>query len=206
LGRLVQFVEQPADGFLQGGMNGLGGDLGQGFEDEAPFVHPGMRDGARRPMQGLPVEEQQVQVDGAGPPTFGPPAAEGMFGGQQQVEQSGWVEGGLHAGGGVEITALAGRTADRVSFVKTGEADRLDALSRAQQINGRLNDRLTVTQIGSQADICDMAHGKVLSGGVRMARDRMRLSGRYGAFDDSTRDRIMNTRVNAKSFLALELA
>ena len=105
----------------------VGGDLGEGGEDEAALVQGGVREGEVGGGEDLGDAlvagvEEEIEVDDAG--TFGwgvgAVAAHGVLDGEEGVEEVEGGEGGVEEGGGVEEAGLV-EVADGVGGVEAGD-------------------------------------------------------------------------------------
>ncbi len=101
-------VEELLDGEAGGGVEEVGGDLGEGLEDEAAEMEFGVREGEAVRLQSLAVVEEQVEVErawafeGSG----GAVAAQALLDVEEAVEEIEGQKGGLKEGGGVEEAGL----------------------------------------------------------------------------------------------------
>ena len=105
----------------------VGGDLGEGGEDEAALVQGGVGEGEVGGGEDLGDAlvagvEEEIEVDDAG--TFGwgvgAVAAHGVLDGQEGVKEVEGGEGGVEQGGGVEEAGLV-EVADGVGGVEAGD-------------------------------------------------------------------------------------
>ena len=155
--------QELVDAFAQHGVDGLRGDLGEGFQDEPALVQGGVRHveggAARADVPRVLIEhrlivEQQVEVEGACAPVlplrFGRPTGVTLDG-LKPLEQRGGRQSGGHDRGGVQVRPLPGRP-DRRGLV--GVAHRQQArLGHVTQRPGGLPQRgEPIPEIGPQRD------------------------------------------------------
>jgi hypothetical protein len=97
--------EEGGDVAMQQGVDGGGGDLGEGQKDEGALVEARVRDEEARRGDDAVLVEQEVEVEGAGGGVLagGAHAAMGGFDGKQGLEQGLVGERGLEGDGGVQV-------------------------------------------------------------------------------------------------------
>ena len=143
--------EKFVDAFVERGVEGVGGDLGERLEDEPPLVHRGVgqaegggarRGFARGQFEHPLIVQQEVEVEGAWAPVL--PLG---FGGSAGValdplevgHQLGGRQGGGEDRGGVQVGFLPER-ADRLGFVSVTERDQ-PAVRQAIKGVGGISER-----------------------------------------------------------------
>ncbi len=99
--------EEIASGATKEGMEEVGGDLGEGNEDEGALVEAGVREDQGRGVEDEVVVEKKIEVEGAGSVGEGADAAERGFDGEQGGEEGWGIEAGFETGDGVEEGGLA---------------------------------------------------------------------------------------------------
>lgn len=143
-------------------MSRVGGDFGEGGEDEASLVHARVRDGEGGEGEGEGVVEEDVEVDGArGPEGFvGADAAEGAFDGEEEVEECVRTEGGSEGGGGVEVGRLRWRVweGECGCFVERGGDDESDGGGGGEELEGAGDGFLAVFEVGAEGDVGGVGH------------------------------------------------
>jgi hypothetical protein len=150
----IQILEQAVDGHLQNGVDGFGGDFGEGLEDESAFVHQGVGDDQFLAADDFVAVEKQVDIDEAGFPFFAADAAELMLDLENAMEQGVRAEGGFDLCGGIEEMGRFGWAADGGVFEKRGDACHSDAVGIAEAFKGGADIFLSVAEVGAQSEIC----------------------------------------------------
>ena len=100
--------EEVGDAALESRVSPVGGDFGQGGEDEAAQVGAGVREDRVRAVAHQGVDGDDVEIQGAGGVGQGAGSAGGGFDGVEAGEEPGRVGVAVQAGDGVAVVGLGG--------------------------------------------------------------------------------------------------
>src|SRR5262245_53774185 len=139
-------------------MHHVWGNLDERHEDELALVHPGMWERQLAPLTGLRSIQKQVEVDGSRAEAFLTHPAERLLHLKQESQQFLGGQSGLDLGNTVEVSSLAGRTADRIGFDKRGDTANLDDGMIAESGQGLIEIGLPFAEVAAQRDIGDNGH------------------------------------------------
>lgn len=129
-------------------MEEAGGDLGQGFEDEAAVGNFGVGESEDGCVEDLCVDQEQIEIDDAGALYAGfrggiAIAAHGVFDREEPLHEGCGCEGGFEQKGGVEKAGLVG-VADGRSVVQAGhgadDAQVSDAGGGFAEVGGAISE------------------------------------------------------------------
>ena len=136
-GVLQEGVEQGADGFVQARVDEVGGNFGQGLEDETAFVETGMGEGEAGFVDYLAAVEEEIEVDEARLPADAADAAHVGFDLEEDIEQVSRRESGFDGDDGIQIRRGIGGAADGGGFDGSGFMCDFDAGDLRQARDGR---------------------------------------------------------------------
>ena len=140
-------------------MDVIRGYLGQGNEDEAAFMEPGMGNGQIRVLQDQVVIEEDIQIHGTGSPGNRPRAAEHIrLNPLQFSEEVVRCEAGFKAENGIQKVVLGDRT-HRFRIVETGQGGDAGTGDPADFGNGPEKVQFTITKVRPKADVRCGIHG-----------------------------------------------
>src|SRR6516225_3192692 len=131
----------------------VGGQVGQGRQDEPALPHAGMGDGEVGVVYDLALDEEDVGVEGAGAPPlgcFGPVAVGGGLEGPAALEQQAGRVGRAQLHDEVEVILLARRAADGLGLVEGRDGD--DVAGRPELVDGGLEEGAAVAEVGAESD------------------------------------------------------
>lgn len=134
--------------------------LGQGDQNEAPFVEPGMGYCQVRVLHDQAVIKEDIQINGAG--AFGdcPFAAEHIrFDPLQFREEAPRREAGFKAENGIQKVVLGDR-AYRFRIIKTGQGGDAGIGNLAGFGDCPEKVQFTIAEIRTEADVCYGIHGE----------------------------------------------
>ena len=143
--------QQFGNGFLDDGVNEVGRDFGQGREDKAPLMQPGMGDFQTRLLDDFLTEEEQVQVDHPGPPALFSDAAHVLLDFQKESEQLPGAHVAFERKHGVDEGRLLDGT-HRLCAVEGRGAEKFYARAFLQRILRLPNLANRFAEVGARAD------------------------------------------------------
>ena len=151
---VVDVLEEAGDGHLQDGVDGFGGDLGQGLKNESSFVHKWVGDDQFLAADDQVAVKKQVDVDEAGLPFFAADAAEQLLDLQNSMKQGVRAEGGFDLGGGVEEWGRIGGAADGGVFEERRDSRHDDSIGGGEAFECCADVLLSVAEIRAKSQIC----------------------------------------------------
>ncbi len=86
----------------------VGGERGEGGEDEGSLEHARVRERQTVVVEAKVAEEEDVKIEGARAPTFAADAAMLLFDGETEIEKGVRRKGGVDTRDGVEKSVLTG--------------------------------------------------------------------------------------------------
>src|SRR5580692_11526240 len=98
----IQVLKQSSNGHLQHGVDGFGGDLGQGLKNESSLVHERVGNDQFLAADDHVAVKKKIDVDQAGFPFLAADAAKLVFDFKNAMKQGVRTKSGLYFGGGVE--------------------------------------------------------------------------------------------------------
>ncbi len=132
-------------------MNEAGRDFGQGREDEAPLVQPGMRHFQALLLDGFFSIEEQIQVDHPGPPPLFSDAAHFLLDFQEEREQLPGAHAAFEGENGVDEGRLLNGP-HRLCAVEGRCAEKFYARAFLQRILRLLNLANRLAEVRARAD------------------------------------------------------
>jgi hypothetical protein len=122
-------------------------DLHKRLHDERAFPHSGVRDDQVRLVDHALAVKEQVEIECAGAVGDAALAAVSLLDCQQPIEKLARPEVGLEPGDGVEISRLAGGTADRLGLVHCRAAQDVDIPALFEVAESGLDVGLAVAEV-----------------------------------------------------------
>jgi hypothetical protein len=135
-------------------MNQIGGEVKQRNENEAAQVDSRMWCDQDLIGTNFFAEEEDVDIDCAGPPRLLSSSPELFLGGKTVLEQFLGLKGGLHRQNSIEVKALACRSADRLCLVNGRRGQNGKSVNSVKSLSGRLQEGKPITEIGAKRQVC----------------------------------------------------
>ena len=132
----------------------IGRDISQGHQHKRAFMKPRVGDGQMRTGNDFCPKEEDVEIEGARSPTFLSPAAKKLLDGQAAPQQLAGGKFSSEFHNGIQKRRLAGRSTDRLGFVKPGLFHDLDALLLLESRPCPAKILMPVTEIGTKCQKC----------------------------------------------------
>ena len=137
---------------MKKGVDDVGRDGGEGFENEAALVHSRVRHDQVRLVDDRVFAKKQVEVNNARTPVLGANAAKARFDFQKTFEYPARRKIGLNLGGGVQVGRLR-RPADGHGFDEGADANDANARRPSQRFNGGAQGRFAIAQVRAEPNI-----------------------------------------------------
>jgi hypothetical protein len=184
---LLEGGPELVDGLVEEGVEDIGGDLSEGFQDEAALVHARVGNCEIRFVKDLIAIKEQVEIDDARSvfEVAVAAAAEVAFDAEELGEELAGGERGFELDGAVDELAGARGCVDGVGFEEVRDGRDRGVGEGSEALEGGAEGGLTSPLVGAQGYKC-ADHEKRI-GGLKCGRKRVRVCLFFPSWLDSRR-------------------